>query len=296
MRKTPITRIDTGLCTGCGTCVKICPSDTLSIRDGKAVVTGDESMRCAQCAAVCPEGAVHLEGMGIPSPERIGKEGFSKSLVDLMMSRRSCRRYKTDPVDPVLLEDLVTTGAWAPSGTNSQGWRFTIIPDRTSMLAFAREVAEFFRWINKTAENPVNRFAGKLFFGDRLSRYYREYYDTVKQALEEWDRGGRDRLFHGATAGVVISTTDETSCPVEDALMAAQNIVLAAHAEGLGTCLVGFAVEAMARRPSIGRLLGIPAGETVRAVIAVGHPAVTYPRPSGRIRVEPRIFRASEKE
>jgi len=74
-------------------------------------------------------------------------------------------------------------------------------------------------------------------------------------------------------------------------MMAAQNILLAAHALGLGTCLVGFASSAMQREERIARDLGIPPGETVRAVIAVGHPAVRYERTTGRLDAPIRITR-----
>jgi nitroreductase len=72
------------------------------------------------------------------------------------------------------------------------------------------------------------------------------------------------------------------SCAAEDALLASQNIVLAAHTMGLGTCLVGFAVEAMKRDLSIQESIGIPRNETVYSVIAIGRPDVSYVRPAGR--------------
>ena len=70
--------------------------------------------------------------------------------------------------------------------------------------------------------------------------------------------------------------------PAEDALLATQNILLAAHAMGLGTCLIGFAVSAMQKDSRIKDLLKIPREENVHAVIALGHPAVTYLRLAGR--------------
>jgi hypothetical protein len=51
---------------------------------------------------------------------------------------------------------------------------------------------------------------------------------------------------------------------------------------GIGTCLIGFAVEAMRRDRSIQRSLGIPETEDIHAVIALGKPALTYLRPAGR--------------
>ena len=117
---------------------------------------------------------------------------------------------------------------------------------------------------------------------DRLGYYYRRYHAQVEDALRQLSETGRDRLFHGAAAAILIGTEPGASCPREDALLAAQNIALAAHAMGIGTCLIGFAVEAMRRDRSIQRSLGIPETEDIHAVIALGRPAVTYFRPAGR--------------
>ena len=92
-------------------------------------------------------------------------------------------------------------------------------------------------------------------------------------------------------SSIIVGMKPGASCPGEDALMASQNIVLAAETMGLGTCLVGFVVEAMKRDPSIGRLLGIPDDEKVYSVIAIGHPGVKYTRPAGRRPVALRLFR-----
>jgi nitroreductase len=96
-------------------------------------------------------------------------------------------------------------------------------------------------------------------------------------------------LFHGAPAAIVVGSVPGGSCPAEDALLATQNILLGAHALGLGTCLIGFAVSAMARDARIKDLLGIPRRESVHAVVAVGHPAVAYQRLTGRKRAAARF-------
>ncbi len=101
--------------------------------------------------------------------------------------------------------------------------------------------------------------------GDALGRYYREHYESVERGLRQWEEERRDRLFHGAPAAILVGSAPGASCPVEDALLAAQNMLLAAHAMGLGTCLVGFVVEAMRRDPAIGRAVGIPSEEKVPA-------------------------------
>jgi nitroreductase/NAD-dependent dihydropyrimidine dehydrogenase PreA subunit len=292
MRERPATEIDANKCDGCGLCVDVCPTDTLSVINRKAVVTGDDSLLCDQCAAVCPHGAVRVRGIEDVVLATVAEGSNADALVRLMRSRRSCRMYKEDPVDKAVLEDLVKIGITAPSGTNSQLWTFTIVPDRASMVRLAETIADFFRRLNRMAESPVKRLVARVFAGDALGDYYRTEYETVKEALVEWEKTGRDQLFHGATAGIVVGMRPGASCPVEDALLATQNIVLAAEALGLGTCLIGYAVEAIKHGPGIKRVLGIPDEEKVHAVIAIGHPNVEYARPAGRKRPLVRYFSA----
>jgi len=282
MRKPPATEIDESLCDGCGLCVEVCPTDTLSVVNRKATVTGEDSLLCGQCAAVCPHEAIRVRGIENAVLQTIAEGSQAATLVRIMRSRRSCRLYKDEPVDKAVLEDLVKIGVTAPSGTNDQLWTFTILPDRAAMLRLAETIADFFRQLNKMAESATKRLLARLFTDNALGDYYRENYEQVKEALKEWEKTGRDRLFHGATAGIVVGMRPGASCPGEDALLASQNILLAAEALGLGTCLVGFAVQAMRHEPGIKRAIGIPDDETVRAVIAIGHPNVQYARPAGR--------------
>jgi len=170
----------------------------------------------------------------------------------------------------------------APSGTNSQLWSFTIVPDRQALLGFGNLIGRFYERLNRLAANPAARLVSRIFMQDKLGHYYRRYHAQVEDALRQFQEAGRDKLFHGATSAILVGTEPGASCPREDALLAAQNIALAAHAIGVGTCLIGFAVEAMRRDRSIQRAMGIPETEDIHAVIALGKPAVTYLRPAGR--------------
>jgi ferredoxin len=102
MIERPVTTvIDAEKCTGCGLCVEICPSGTISMRGEKAAVTGDRSLSCGHCAAVCPAEAITVKAI---DPEASRYASFSADsrrlpegafdtgqLVRLMASRRSCR-------------------------------------------------------------------------------------------------------------------------------------------------------------------------------------------------------------
>jgi len=48
------------LCKGCGTCVKTCPNNALTLENGKAVVDHGLCILCGYCNPVCPEFAIRL--------------------------------------------------------------------------------------------------------------------------------------------------------------------------------------------------------------------------------------------
>ncbi len=294
------TVIDAEKCIGCELCVKVCPSDTISMQDSKAWVTGDHSLQCGHCVAVCPVDAVRVGGI---DPQSLAFSHFALNddwlppgdfdtahLVQLMASRRSCRNYTDQAVDRSILTDLVKIGTTAPSGTNCQNWTFTILPDRVAVNDFGQRIAAFFKKLNQLAEKRLIRTALKLIGKPTLDDYYREHYQSVKDGLKEWELHGRDRLFHGAPAVIVVATRPGGSCPVEDALLASQNILLAAHSMGLGTCLIGFAVEAMKNESTIQQYISIPAEETVCSVIAIGYPDEKYEGLTGRKKLVMRYF------
>jgi len=299
MDMTVTTVIDESLCTGCGLCVKVCPLGTIAMQNGKAVVVGNQSLNCGHCAAVCPVAAVRVESLD-DDLARFSTfdldRGWLKPgefdtglLVRLMSSRRSCRNYTDKPVDRAMLEDLVKIGITAPSGTNNQKWTFTILPTREAVGLCALAVARFYEKLNKLAEKRILRTFLKLIGRRELDDYYRQYYRSVMEGLAEWKETGRDRLFHGATAAIVVGSEPGASLPKEDCMLATQNILLGAHSMGLGSCLIGMAVEAIKHDRKIKAGLGIPDRETVYAIIALGYPAEKYRYQAGRKRTVVRI-------
>ena len=101
---------------------------------------------------------------------------------------------------------------------------------------------------------------------------------------------GIDRLFHGATACILIGSAPGASCPKEDAILAAGNILLTAHTMGLGSCMIGFAREAMKNDPSIAKKMNIPDHEKIYAVIALGYSNEKYQSITGRKKPVTRFF------
>ena len=290
--------IDSQKCTGCGSCVTVCSSGTISLINGIAQVTGESSLNCGHCMAICPESAITV---GAIEPQSICFDTFEldhkylapgvsgiQELARIIASRRSCRKYLSKPVEVSLLKDLIKLGKLAPSGSNCQNWTFTVLSSRQEVVQCAKMVGEIYEKINIMAEKRFLRTLLKLVGKPELDNYYVNYYPKVKNAINEMKINGRDLLFHGATAAIIVGSQGESSSPKEDALLATQNILLAAHAMGLGTCLIGFAVKAFERDETAQVRLGIPEQEKIHAVIGLGYPNEKYRTITGRKKSETR--------
>ncbi len=289
--------IDPARCSACGACIRVCPSDILSLENSIAHAAPDTNiarcLQCGHCMAACPENAITIPALD-PNLHHFttfaldhawlppGSGLPTHNLARLICSRRSCRHYKQTPVEKEKLTDLIKLAVFAPSGTNSQAWTFTCLTTRAEVLGLGQSIKTFFERLNKKAENVLLRKSLALFGAKTLDHYYTNYYESVKNAMKQMETENRDRLFHGAPAVILIGSSPGSTCPKEDALLAAGNILLAAHTMGLGTCLIGFAVAAMESDRSIQKELGIPESETIHAAVALGYPDETFQRITGR--------------
>lgn len=62
------------------------------------------------------------------------------TLLELMRTRRSIRRFVDRSVPPGLLEKILEVGRWAPSNHNRQGYRFLVVEDSEELRAIANRV------------------------------------------------------------------------------------------------------------------------------------------------------------
>jgi len=76
----------------------------------------------------------------------------------LVKTRRSTRKFKTDPVPDDLVEKIIEAGRWAPSGANSQPWEYIVIKDKGTkdrIVDIVKEHGEYNRKVELTREEKL---------------------------------------------------------------------------------------------------------------------------------------------
>ncbi len=53
-------KINETKCRGCGTCSQVCPSQTITVMEGKARINPRYCMDCGTCMAACPNNAIYM--------------------------------------------------------------------------------------------------------------------------------------------------------------------------------------------------------------------------------------------
>jgi len=64
--------------------------------------------------------------------------GYDIPFFDLVGNVRAMRRLKPDPIPPALLRKVLTAGTQAPSGMNTQPWKFLVLRDADAKQWFAQ--------------------------------------------------------------------------------------------------------------------------------------------------------------
>ncbi len=173
-------------------------------------------------------------------------------VVEAIYHRRAVRSFTTAPVDPEVLRNLIDAAVQAPSAINLQPWRFVVAHRRETLHSIATAAKDHLLSLMQPG-SPFLRFR-----------------DMLEDPAYD--------ILYGAPALIVICATSAEQQAAEDCALAAQNLMLAAHEHGLGTCCIGLA------RPWLStsggkRLLGIPAECVPILPIIVGQPAAASPAP-----------------
>lgn len=191
----------------------------------------------------------------------------------IILSRRSVRNYKPDQVPEFMVKRILEAGRYAPSAGNGQPWKFVVVRDAAILDGLERTVARRCRMIMSLVDyrRPGRRWLRPL--ADLSIRLRPNDMHPVPFGAMGLIAEGKLRLYHGApTVILIFKDVRGISNPDLDCGIAGQNMALAAHAMGLGTCWVGFVKLAFMYPSPWKRRLDIHYPYKFAGSLAVGRP------------------------
>ncbi len=181
-------------------------------------------------------------------------------LSEAIAGRRAVREYTAEPVEEHTIRRLIHDAVEAPSAMNGQPWTFTVVRDQALLDRVSIEAKAHIRATMPAGAQPAQ----------------------FRSMLDDADF----QIFYHAPLLVLISAASEGGFIVEDCSLAAQNLMLAGYAAGLGSCWIGFA-QAYLNTPEGKAALGLPIEWIPVAPIILGHPksaTASVPRKDPEIR------------
>jgi nitroreductase/NAD-dependent dihydropyrimidine dehydrogenase PreA subunit len=263
--------IDADKCTLCGACVATCPSDMVRRREDRIKIGRVACIECGHCLAVCPEGAIVDEDGAAPAGDETALPA-PDSLKALMRHRRTVRCYRPEPVPREVIEDCLDAARWTPTAANCQAQEYVVITDPDTRGELRRRIERHYHAFAEALADKQNRTQRLAAMGIDPEAAGHPHVLAAVPAFVKTVEAGRDRLFFDAPAVIVVHATQDAVMPEAACAFATLSLVLMAEAHGLGTCITGFASDALRTQSDIRDWLGIPAHNQVHYVVAMGWP------------------------
>lgn len=186
-------------------------------------------------------------------------------LLELIQTRRSIRRFDERAVSREDLDRILEAARWAPSNHNRQPWKFIVMEDRAQIRELAEQVRlGMERKLQSLPEVAAAHAAGLVQYGTFFAAapvlILALHKLPIAAAAALWESTPHPDLVSGEPLSVA---------------MAMQNLLLAAHALGLGACLMTAPLLA----DNLAELLQVPPGFAITGLIALGYPDGATPAP-----------------
>jgi nitroreductase len=171
----------------------------------------------------------------------------SVSVMEAINHRHSVRDYLPQRLDRATILALLAAAVRAPTAMHGEPWAFAILQDPDALKRISDRA--------------------KTLFAEEARRLH---LDQPGRALDIFS-APEFNIFYNATTLIVICGRPIGPFVAADCWLAAENLMLAAHAMGLGTCVIGSALLAL-DEPDGKAEAGIPTDHTAFAAIIAGVP------------------------
>jgi nitroreductase len=177
---------------------------------------------------------------------------------EVIRKRRSIRKFKDDPVSDETLNKVLEAGRWAPSAGNTQPWHFIVVTDPDVKRRIAKVCTD-------SSKKTWSRF-------------------TPERAKYLAQRGGSwDKSSMGEIPALIVVCNEVLERMREEFVLGSawasiENMLLAATAEGLGSCI--YTYYDLEEEQKLKEILQVPNKYRIVAMIQLGFSSIEPPSPS----------------
>ena len=192
---------------------------------------------------------------------------MTNEIIQNIKTRRSIRNFKDKKIEKEILEEIIQAGKYAPSAINQQPWKFIVITNE-----------DFIQKLTTSVKEELKNILKKRFIKSFKIKELKD--PNIQKHIFAFAFSKKDTIFFNAPSLILVVTQDKLFYD-ESCACCAQNMMLAAHSLGLGSCWIGFA-SALGFNKELLEQIGIPKDHHISAAIIFGYPNEEIKRPSIR--------------
>ena len=188
-----------------------------------------------------------MQHQAIPNPDAV---------TQVIYQRRAVRAYSPEKLGQPTIQELLVAAVQAPTAMHLEPWAFVVVQNKERLRRYSDQAKAKLLEQGRTTDAMVHA------------------HDPHPQGRLAMLTDPNFNIFYDSSTLIVICRKSSGAFADADCWLAAENLMLAATAKGLGTCCIGFAVSVL-NTPDIKRELGIPDDGAAVAPIIVGVPRMT---------------------
>ena len=182
-------------------------------------------------------------------------------IIENIVTRRSIRSYLDKPIAPETLTEILRAASYSPSAMGMQTRRLTAIHGKENIKKVNDAIREALRSI------PIT---------EKTNPYIISLIEKAQSPESEF--------LYGAPVYIILTDTPENLSAMPDCALAAENVMLAARAFGIGSCWIN-QLPGMTQLPQIKALLKelhLPEDHVAFSSVVLGYPAGEFPHAEER--------------
>ncbi len=195
---------------------------------------------------------------------------------EVIFKRRSIRAFKKDPLPDFMIRRILEAGRFAPSAGNAQPWKFIVVKSPEILAEMEKDAIKMTKrmmWFIDYTRSPLRKRLLKPLTKLIIRMNRNELHPVPMGLLRSIAKDECPVFHHAPTLILLLEDTRGVSSPPTDIGVCGQNMVLATHSMGAGSCWIGL-IKILMYYPKWRKFFGVKYPYKLNDCIAVGWPKV----------------------